>query len=121
MKKQLMGAIGIFIIGTLLACISSGRWLLSGETNIFNALASFNVMSVESGGGWGVAKTVGDYFNGIVTALSWRYPFLSSGWCIFIKIPLWLVSIGTIWGLIELAISAVQGIVGTIRSLFVGA
>ena len=57
--KLLMGAAGIFIIGTVLACISSGRWLLNGEINIFNALASFNVMSVEAGGGWGVAKSIG--------------------------------------------------------------
>jgi hypothetical protein len=115
-----MGAAGIFIVGTVLACLSSGRWLLSGETNIINALASFNTMTVQSGGGWGVAKTISTYYNGIATALSWNYPFLSSGWAIFIKIPLWIISIGTVWGFIEVAISAVQGIVGTIRSLFTG-
>jgi len=119
--QLLMGAVGIFMLGTMLACISSGRWLLNGEVNIFNALASFNVMSVEAGGGWGVAKTIGSYFNGIVTALSWDYPFLDSGWAVFIKIPLWLVSVGVVWGLIQVAISAVQGIVGSIRSLFTGA
>lgn len=121
MRPQLlMGAAGIFIIGTVLACISSGRWLLNGEINIFNALASFNVMSVEAGGGWGVAKTIGYYWSGIVTMLTWDYPFLSSPWAIIVKLPLWLVSIGVVWGLITVAISAVQGIVGTIRSLFTG-
>lgn len=118
---MLMGAFGIFVIGTMLACISSGRWLLNGETNIFNSLASFNVMSVESGGGWGVAKTVSDYWQGIVTMFTWNYPFLASPWAIIIKIPLWMVSIGTIWGFIELALSAVQGLLGSLRNLFTGA
>jgi hypothetical protein len=115
-----MAAAGIFILGTMIACIASGRWLLNGEMNIFNTLASFNTMSVQTGGGWAIAKTPVDYFNGIVTALTWNYPFLSSGWAIFVKVPLWLVSIGVIWGLVEVAISAVQGIVGTIRSLLTG-
>lgn len=115
---MLMGAFGIFFLGTTLSCLASGRWLFNGEINIFNALASFNVMSVEAGGGWGVAKTVGAYWGGIVTALSWDYPYLAASWAIFVKLPLWIVSVGVIWGFIEIAISAVQGIVGSIRSLF---
>ena len=115
-----MGAAGIFIVGTLLACIASGRWLLNGEINIFNAVASFNTMTVQAGGGWGVAKTIATYFDAIITMLTWNYPFLSSGWAIFVKIPLWVISFGVVWGLIQTAISAVQGIVGTIRTLIPG-
>jgi len=112
-----MAAVGIFIFGTLFACIASGGWLLNGEVNIINALASFNTMSVQAGGIWSVPKTIGTYFDAIITALSWNYPYLSSGWCIFIKIPLWLVSIGTVWGLIQLFITAIQGLVGAARAL----
>lgn len=118
MRPQLLITVfGIFIFGTLLACIASGRWLVNGETNIINALASFNMMSVQAGGVWDVPKGLGAFWNAVVTALSWNYPFLSSPWAIFVKIPLWLVSIGVVWGFLEVAISVVQGIVGAARSL----
>lgn len=118
MRPQLlMGTMGIFIIGTLLACISSGRWLLNGEINIINSLASFNMMSVSVGGIWSVPKVLATFFSAIITALSWDYPFLSSDWALFVKIPLWLVSIGVVWGLIEVAINVIQGIVSGMRSL----
>lgn len=117
MKRILSGAFILFVIGTMLSCICSGRWLLNGEINIFNALASFNVMSVESGGGWGVAKTAGDYWNGIVTAFSWNYPYLQSPWIFPVRLILQAISIMAIWGFVELALSAVQGLLGTLRSL----
>ncbi len=118
MRPQLLiTAVGIFIFGTLLALIASGRWLLNGEISIINALASFNTMSVQAGGGWNVPKTLADYWNAIITLLSWDYPFLSSPWAVFVKIPLWLVSIGVVWGFIEVATSVIQGIVSAIRSL----
>ena len=117
MRPQLlMGAFGIFMIGTILACISSGRWLLDGEVNIINALASFNTMQVDVGGFWSIPKGLSTFWSAVITALSWDYPFLDSAWAIFIKIPLWLVSIGVIWGFIQVAITVVQGMVGLFRS-----
>lgn len=121
MRPQLlMTAAGIFIFGTLLACLGSGRWLLNGEINIINALASFNAMSVEAGGVWTVPKGIGLYWDATITMLSWNYPYLSSPWCIFLKIPLWIISIGTVWGIIQLFITVIQGLVGAIRSLLPG-
>ena len=118
MRPQLlMTAIGIFLIGTLFACISSGRWLLNGEVNIINALASFNTPSMDVGGGWAVPKALSTFWDAVVTALAWNYPYLDSPWALFIKFPLWLVSIGVIWGFIQVAIGAIQGIVGSVRSL----
>lgn len=117
MRPQLlMTAVGIFFGGTMLSCIASGRWLLNGEMNIINALASFNTMTLQTGGGWGLPKQVIDFFGAIVTALSWNYPFLASDWAIFVKMPLWLVSIGVIWGLVSFAVQAINGLVGSIRS-----
>jgi len=120
MRPQLlMGAAGIFMIGTILCCIASGRWLLSGEINIFNALASINASQIDTGGGfWAVVKGTPLFIQGIITALSWNYPFLASPWCIFVKIPLWIISIGVVWGLIELCIMVVQGLVGAVRNIF---
>lgn len=118
MRPQLlMGAVGIFIIGTILACICSGRWLLGGEVNIINALASFNMAEIQTAGGWSVPKTIFTYWNAIVTALSWNYPFLDSPWAMFVKIPLWIVSVGVVWGLIQVAMTVVQGLIGSVRNI----
>ena len=118
--KLLMTAGGIFIVGTLLACLASGRWLLDGETNIINALASFNTMSVQAGGIWNAPKTLSTYWNAIITALTWNYPYLESGWALFIKIPLWIISLGVVWGFIQVAMTIIQGLVGMIRSFLPG-
>jgi hypothetical protein len=112
-----MGAVGIFIFGTILAVISSGRWLLGGEMDIIQTLASFNMAGVQTAGVWTVPKTLGTYWDAIFTALSWNYPFLDYSWAIFVKIPLWIVSIGVIWGFIEVAMTVVQGLVSTIRGI----
>jgi hypothetical protein len=111
----IIGSVGIFIIGTMFACIASGRWLVNGEVNIINALASFNVVGVQED--WGLAKSTISVFNAIVTALSWDYPFLDDPWAIFVKVPLWLVSIGTIWSLLEMGTAAVNGILGVIKGI----
>ena len=115
--QQVMAVYGIFIIGTLLACISSGRWLLNGEINIFNALASFNAVEFQAGGIWSVPKGITAYWDGIVTALTWNYPYLDYTWAIPLKMVLWIVSAGVVWGLIQFAVQVIQGIVGAARSL----
>jgi len=110
-------AVLVFIGGTLLACICSGSWLLSGETNIINALASFNTVEIQTAGIWAVPKGIITFFSALITALEWDYPFLSSPWAIVIKIPLWIISIGVVWAIIEAARSILTGTLSTIRGL----
>lgn len=115
----LLLAVGIFLFGTVLMCITSGRWLLNGEINIINALASFENKSF---GDFVAPNTFLAYFNAIVTAISWHYPGTwldetANGWVIFIKMPLWLVSIGVIWALIDVGRVLVQGAASAIRSI----
>ncbi len=114
--RLLMTVFIIFVVGTLMACIASGRWLLSGETDIINALASFNTMSVQAGGVWNAPKTLSTYWDAAVTALSWSYPYLDSAWAIFIKLPLWAISVGVVWGFIQVAMTIIQGLVGIVRN-----
>jgi len=118
--RIMMGAAGIFLFGTILACLCSGRWLLNGEVDIINALASFNSMSVQGGGVWTAPKTLGIYWDAVITCLTWDYPYLESSWAIFVKLPLWLVSLGVVWGLIQVFAMIIQGIVGVARSLLPG-
>ena len=121
MRPQLlMGAVGIFIIGTLLACLASGRWLLNGEIDIVNALASFDTMSVQAGGVWNAPKTLATYWDAIITALSWNYPFLDYAWAFPVKMILWVISLGVVFGLISLFVQIITGLVGIVRSLLPG-
>jgi hypothetical protein len=118
--KMIMSVFAIFILGTILSCLCSGVWIGSGEVDVVNAIASFNTMSVQSGGIWNAPKTLGTYWDAAVTLLSWKYPFLEYSWAIFIKIPLWIVSVGTVWGFIQLFVSIIQGLVSMARSLLPG-
>lgn len=106
----------IFMFGTLLACLASGRWLLNGETDIINALASFNTMQVQAGGVWNAPKTLTTYWDAAVTALTWNYPYLQSAWVIFVRMILWCISAGVVWGFLQVAVSIIQGLVGVVRS-----
>ncbi len=115
--QQLMFVFGVFIIGTVLACIASGRWFLGGEVNIINALASFQTVSLQTSGGISTPAGLTTYWDAIKTALEWKYPFLDSPWALFVKAPLWIISLGVIWGLLQFAVSVLQGIVGAVRSL----
>lgn len=118
--KLLMAAVAIFLGGTALACLGSGVFFQSGEIDIINALASFNTMSVQAGGVWNAPKTLGTYWDAIVTMFSWNYPFLDYAWAFPIKMILWIVSIGVIFGLIQLFVTIIQGLVSIVRSLLPG-
>lgn len=112
-------AITIFIFGTILMCVSSGRWLTNGETNIINALASFENKQF---GDFVTPNFFISFFNAVITAVSWHYPGTwldetANGWVTFIKIPLWLVSIGVIIAMIEAARILIQGAISTIKSI----
>lgn len=115
-----MSAFAIFLVGTLLSCLTSGRWLLNGEINIINALASFNTMSVQAGGVWTAPKTLHTYWNAIYTALTWDYPYLAAAWAFPVKFVLWIVSIGVIWGFIQVFAVIIQGLVSVVRYLTPG-
>lgn len=116
--KQIEGVFGIFIIGTLIACIASGRWLMNGELNVISTLASFHAENFGVGGGLSVPTGVTAYWDALVTALSWNYPYLASPWAFPVKIILWIISAGVVVGLIQMAIYVISALVSMARSLF---
>lgn len=118
--KMMMSVFAIFILGTILSCLCSGIWFGSDEVDVINALASFNTMSVQAGGVWNAPKTLSTYWDAAVTMFSWNYPYLNYTWAILIKIPLWIVSVGAVWGFIQLFVSIIQGLVSMVRSLLPG-
>ncbi len=118
-QNWLLMGVGIFFFGTVLMCITSGRWLVNGEVNIINALASFTNMKF---GDFINLNTALNWFNAIITAVSWHYPGTwldeaGNGWVIFIKFPLWLCSLAVIWELISVGRQLVQGAASALRSI----
>ena len=115
--NRLQMAVLVFLIGTMLSCVCSGTWLLGGETNIITALASFNTVQFNFLNSLTIAKPLGQFFSAIITALTWDYPFLGSPWALFIKFPLWLISIGVIWAIVDGFSTILSGITGAVSNL----
>jgi hypothetical protein len=118
MAKRLEQAAIIFIFGTLFSCICSGTWLLNGEMNIVNSLASFRVAEISAGGGLAAPTGISTFWNACVTMFTWDYPYLSSPWALFIKVTLIVISIGFAWEMVLIFIGIFQGIVGVTRNNF---
>lgn len=119
MANKLEWAFFIFIAGTILSCICTGRWLLNGEINIINSLASFRVAEFSAAGGMSAPTGISAWWNAAVTALTWDYPFLDGSWAFFFKIPLLVISLGAIVEfMIVVAIPLFQGIVNAVRNIF---
>lgn len=118
MRPQLMiTVIAIFFLGTVLCCVSSGRWLANGEVDIFRALASFSTVQVPMATGWEAPRWGVNYLAAFQTALTWDYPFLSSSWCIFLKFPLWCLSAAFVWALIEIGIQIFGAIASAVTAI----
>jgi hypothetical protein len=116
--QLLMGAFGIFIIGTLTSLISSGVWFGNSEMGIINQLAGYNVINVQSLGGFGIPKGVLDWFNGICTMIAWQYPYLNNVAGLILKLCiLYPVSLGVVIGIVTLFITIVQGSLSLVQSL----
>jgi hypothetical protein len=116
-KGELKTAFALFLIGTALSCICTGRWLLNGEMNIMRALASFQYTDVSTGGIAQLPSGIPMYFNAFVTAFTWDYPFLSSPWAFPIHFVLMIVTIGAVWCLVEIGIQVAQGIINGVRTI----
>ncbi len=121
MRPQLlMFCFGVFIIGTMLSAIISGRWLINGEINLINALASFNVTEMQAAGGWGMMKALGNYWDAFVTMISWNYPYLDNDWGGIFKLFLYIISVGVVFGFIQMFTIAMSGVISAIRTLLPG-
>jgi len=113
-----MGAFGVFIIGTFTSMIASGIWVGANEVSVINQLAGIGVINVSSLGGLGLAKSMLTWFSAITTLLGWTYPYLDNAVGLVLKWTiLYPVTIGVVWGIVEIAQSAIQGLAGAIRTL----
>jgi hypothetical protein len=117
MTRAIQGAFGIWIVGTIISCISSGVWIGAGFLGVVNALAGFHAEQFGVGGGLSVPTGITAYWDALVTVLTWSYPYLASAWALPVKAFLWIVSVGVVVGLIQMAIYVISALVGLARSI----
>jgi hypothetical protein len=118
MTKDIQGAFGIFIVGTMLSLIGSGIWFGSSQIGAINQLAGFSVINLQSLGGFGIPKAALDFFGAIVTMLTWSYPYLDNAFGFVLKLFLYIVSVGVVIGLWQMFIIVAQGAVNFIKNIF---
>lgn len=98
-KSTLQLSTWICICGMLLGALSSGRWLLNGDMNIINALSTYDTSQVAQV--WAFPKAVITFFSAVGNILSWNYSFLSSPWCLPIRMIGWIFSVGFVADMIQ--------------------
>jgi hypothetical protein len=120
MRPQLiMACFGIFIVGLLMSMIATGVWFGSSEVGIINQLAGFSVIKIQSFGGIGLPMNVLNWFNAIVAAVSWNYPYLNNPvGLIFKMVLLYPVTIGVVISIVQLGSSLLTGAIQSLRGLF---
>ncbi len=122
MRPQLlMFCYAVFIIGTMLSLATTGRWFTSADVSIIGTITSLQGVEIQTTGGVSFLKQTANFFNGMMTMISWKYPYLDNSWgTVFKWIFLYPVSVGVVWGFVELFAQIANGIAGFVRSLLPG-
>ena len=109
--KMMMFIVFTFITGNLLCCFIEGTYLGEETTSIINLLCGYSVTDLQSTGGmsW-VSAAVGFFTTGIPRMILWDYSFLDGGWEIFKYIFLFPITIGVVWGIVQLFTTTISGI-----------
>ena len=114
----LMFCYGVFIIGTMLSLATTGRWFTDADISIIGTITSLRGIQIQALGGIPFLQQAIGFFNGTLAMISWSYPYLENAWGTMFKwIFLYPISVGVIWGFIELFSMVAQGIAGFIRNL----
>ena len=119
MRPQLFAfCYGVFIIGTALSLIVGGGWFGTQQVDVINQLTGISATQIQAMGGWTILKAIPAFITGVLTMITWNYPYLSSPWVTVFKLVfLFPVSAMVIYGLYELFLPVLQGIGSAIRSL----
>lgn len=124
MNKLMIFCGFIFLGGNLVCVIFAGTWLGGTDLSNIQNLTSVNVQTTQGVGGSSVITAATQLLTtGIPTMVTWGYPFLDDGiGAIFKWFFLYPITIGMIWGVVELFAPALTGIfssiVGALKGLF---
>lgn len=116
--KILMFVSFVFFIGSLCCLFIEGHYLGSEQLDLANSLTEYNVVEVSSGGIWSFAQIGSGLIAAIPKMIMWDYNFFTGGYVIFRLFFIMTLSVGVVWGVIQVFITVAQGVIGWIRGVF---
>jgi len=101
-----------FVTATLLCLFIEGSYIGVEEMTVMNALTGMSLLEVSGSGAWVVPKLIASFFTvGVPRLLLWDYSFLDGAeGGLFKWIVLLPLTVGFVWGLAQVFISAIQGL-----------
>lgn len=120
MKAQIiMFCYFAFMVGTILNLAIEGSWIGGQEVSMINQLTGYTNVEIQSAGVWAIPKQVAGFFShGIPKLIAWDYSYLDSGFpALFKWTVLYAISAGVVFGVVQLFVPVIQGLVTSIRSL----
>ena len=117
--KLMMFASFVFLIGSLCCLFIEGGYIGTDEVSLANALTGYEVVEVSSGGTWSFAKIAWGFLtHGVPKLIMWDYNFFQGGYFIFRLFFIMTLSVMVVWMVIQIFVTAAQGIIGMIRGVF---
>lgn len=108
--RWIAGLSFVWILGTLVSLIIEGAWLGTEDLSIINSMTGYSV--IEMGGIMGIPKmAIGFFTHGLPKIISWDYAFFTGRLFILRVIMTISFSGAVIWGLIQVFLPTLQGIV----------
>lgn len=101
-----------YVSATLLCLFIEGGWFGAEELDIMNALTGMSLLEITGTGAWTIPKLISGFFTvGVPRLLLWDYSFLDTPEGGLFKWLLLLpLSVGFVWGLAVVFLSAISGI-----------
>lgn len=109
--KLMMFIAFVFISGNLLCCFIEGTTLGEETTSIINILCGYSTTDIQVIGGMSWVSAASGFFTvGIPKLILWDYSFLQGGWELFKYLMLFPISLGVVWGIVQLFVTVISGI-----------
>jgi hypothetical protein len=116
--KILMFVSFVFFIGSLCCLFIEGAYFGPSDIDLVNSLTEYNVIEVSGGGTWSFAQIGSALISAIPKMIMWDYNFFTGGYIIFRLFFIMTLSVGVVWGIIQIFVTVAQGIIGWIRGVF---
>ncbi len=104
----------IFIIGTLLSILYGGGWYSAQDIAVLQQSTNFTTIQIGGAGPQPLFFLGPNFFTAVATILTWNYPYLDNTFGFILKMFLWSLSFGVVWGFAQVFIPVLQGVFSTI-------
>ena len=116
--KLVMFCAFVFMIGTALSLFIEGSWFGTEEVGVVNELTGYTALQIQGSGLWAIPKQISGFMtHGLPKLIMWDYSFLEGNAALFKWVVLYPISAGVVWGLAQVFIPAISGMLSGLRGL----